>query len=182
MRRSLSIVFAAFLNACRVFVDETPSIAGQYTLERIDGQMLPCCDQADSSTNARATTLSGTLMLGPGAPEAFVTTPAGYYPRSCVHEVPNGATVNPTSFPRCGDGDFSLNLTQRVDSADGASAVQTIAMSGRYAWDDRQEMIKLVDVPMVGSVTLGASRTLRVQKVNVMGAYGPTYTFSDAPR
>lgn len=170
------MLLAVVVGACGL-VDPSPSIAGPYTLTSVDNKALPCCGAVDSTTGAKVTVLSGTLTLGSAAPEAFATTPAGYYPESCVHAVPNGSTA--PSEPRCGDGSFSLSLVERLDYADGSSKADTLLSSGRYAWSDQDALIKLVDVPMLGSVSLQTGgAVLAIQRATVMGTYGPTYTFT----
>lgn len=160
-----------------------PSIAGEYMLSAVDGQALPCCAQLDSASGDRVTTLYGKLSLGGAAPENFVATPAGLYPASCVHEVPSGTTVSGSDVPRCGDGDFSITIVQRVDHTGGRTDTTIFVQSGRYAWSDRDAVIKLVDVPMLGSVSFQArGPRLQLQRANVMGEYGPSYIFDPVPR
>lgn len=166
--------------ACTLLFDpDDASIAGHYTLVSVDSQSFPCCATIDSA-GTRTTMLSGSLTLGDAAPELFTTTPAGDYPSSCVHEVPNGARVDPSTFPRCGDGDYTLTFDERVDSAGGASHTTTVTSTGKYAWTDKNpELIKLIDAPMLGSVHFTSGGVeLRIQSVAPQGTYGPEYTFT----
>jgi hypothetical protein len=173
-----AVLLAASLGGCKSLSDYHPAISGEYTLSSVNEKPLPCCALPDSATGARVTVLSGTLTLGDAAPEPFVFTPAGEYPSSCVHGVPNGATVKDSDFPRCGDGDFALTLNERLDYPDGSSTTTTVSSSGRYAWSDETGMIKLVDVPMLGSVALTANGAeVSIQRVTFQGTFGPTYTF-----
>lgn len=171
-----AVLTAVILAACTSPGDLPLSIAGPYTLTSVDNKALPCCGALDSTSGVKLTVLSGTLTLGHATPEAFVATPAGYHPESCVHEVPNGATVDPSSYPPCGDGDFSLSLVERLDYTDGSSKIDTVASSGLYAWSDHDALIEFGG--MLGSATLqSGGAVLAVQEANVMGTYGPTYTF-----
>ncbi len=177
------VLMLSSLAACSSWLEPgARSIAGEYQLATVDGKALPCCAVPDSATGATTTTLSGTLALGDAAPEAFVETPAGMYPGSCVHEVPSGTTVTSSAIPRCGDGDFTLTLVQRTQSPDGAIVTANVVYTGRYAWSDKDSLIKLVDVPMLGSVSprSGGSQ-LEIQRVNVEGQYGETYGFAQVP-
>ena len=173
------IAALSLATACGLFDSSSPSIAGDYALRTVDGAALPCC--AVDSAGARITIVAGTLSLGQAAPESFVVTPAGWYPGSCVHEVPNGATVDPSTFPPCGDGHFTLTLSKRFDYADGSSRTVPATVAGLYAWSERDPaMVKLVDATMIGAIDVSASgqTQLELQRVNFMGSFGPTYLFA----
>ncbi|HVX40646.1 MAG TPA: hypothetical protein VHB25_13845 [Gemmatimonadaceae bacterium] len=170
------------LGGCKSIDGNTPSIAGPYDLATVDGHALPCCAQLDSASGDRVTTIAGTLLLGDAAPETFVATPAGWYPSSCVHLVPSGTTISISGTPTCGDGEFTLTLVQQMDHDNGSSDTTSLVYHGKYAWSDRDALIKLVDVPMVGAVSLRSPSTeLDVRHSNVTGEYGPVYAFKREP-
>src|SRR2546422_1170532 len=82
---------------------DPPSIAGRYDLVAVNGTVLPCCAQTDSS-GTRVTFIDGNLTLGEAPPEPFAATPAGEMPSSCVHEIPNGARVDTSGVVTLPDG------------------------------------------------------------------------------
>jgi hypothetical protein len=63
--------------------------------------LLAACDQATSAPNAAADQAGlGAAEMGPD----YVATPAGWYHRSCVHEVPNGAHMSAAGVVTRTDG------------------------------------------------------------------------------
>jgi hypothetical protein len=125
------------------------SIAGTYALTTVDGQPLPFSSAPDS-TGTVTTITGGTLVLGNAAPGEFAATPAGWdIPKSCIHEIPDGAWVDDThgdtvivhlpdstsyTLPLCGDGPYALLLNRQVRHAGGGPAAADTTMSGLYAW------------------------------------------------
>jgi hypothetical protein len=120
-------------------------IAGRYQLQQVDGSSVPCCATTDSA-GVRVSVLGGLLTLGDAAPEQYVGTPAGVpMARSCVHEIPNGATVDGRTgvvtlqdgttyrIPPCGDGDYTMIVTRRYQNA-GVSWVAAETTVARYTW------------------------------------------------
>ena len=82
---------------------DPPSIAGRYDLVAVNGTVLPCCAQVDS-TGTRVTFVGGSLTLKEASPEPFAATPAGWMPESCVHGIPNGAHVDTSGVVTLPDG------------------------------------------------------------------------------
>ncbi len=195
LRTTAVCTAALLLAACRQgFAPAgSASLAGQYRLVGADGNGLPCCAETDS-TGTKVQVLAGALTLADAAPVEFGPTPAGWYPRSCVHEIPDGAYVDINNvvhlkdgttyqIPRCGDGAYTLVL-ERLYGVGDSSYTRSDTTSGLYAWSERDPaMVKLVDSAMGGSIALSDTAvTLAIQRLNVMGAYGPTYQFSRVGR
>jgi len=128
---------------------DPPSIAGRYDLVAVNGTVLPCCAQTDSS-GTRVTFIDGNLTLGEAPPEPFAATPAGEMPSSCVHEIPNGARVDTSGvvtlpdgrqyrIPKCTDlhhAPYTMIVTRRYDYAGDSSKTVSAPSSGTYAWSD----------------------------------------------
>lgn len=162
------------------------SIAGAYTLTSVDGQPLPFSGASDS-TGTVTTITGGTLLLGEAAPERYVATPGGLAPGSCVHEIPEGASLDGnivhlpdgTSYqlPPCGDGPYTLVLSRQVQHPGVAPAVQADTTSGLYAWGPlpwgETKEITLMASDLEGSVTMSqAGVDIRLNK-RAIGAIGP---------
>jgi len=174
---------------------DPPGIAGQYNLVAVNGSSLPCCAQTDS-TGTRITFVSGSLALGPGDPERFGATPAGWMPDTCVHEVPNGAVVDtagvvhlPDSttyrIPSCLElhhATFTMVITRLYEDLPGDHRVVSDTSSGVYAWTDGEEggpaLVSLLNVGFVGSITQSRDGvSLTVGRSNF--GRGPALTPSD---
>jgi hypothetical protein len=142
-------------------------------LVAVDGSALPCCTLTDS-TGARLTVLGGSLMLGEGAPEAFAATPAGYYPESWVHGVPEGARVDTSGVVTLPDGStyripacttihhatYTMILTRRYDAVDGTSGTVSDTSAGVYAWSDggggegQLKVVSLLNAGLIGPLAM----------------------------
>ena len=153
---------------------DPPSIAGRYDLVAVNGTVLPCCAQTDSS-GTRVTFIDGNLTLGEAPPEPFAATPAGEMPSSCVHEIPNGARVDTSGvvtlpdgrqyrIPKCTDlhhAPYTMIVTRRYDYAGDSSKTVSAPSSGTYAWSDgaggQPQLVALLNAGMVGPVTVSPS-------------------------
>lgn len=192
-RRASLILFVLFaLPACadNLTTPSNPdSIAGTYELTTVDGQPLPFSGAPDS-TGTLTTITGGTLTLGEAAPGGYVATPAGWYmPKSCVHEIPDGASVDYThgdtvvvhlpdgtsyTLPPCGDGPYTLVLNRQVQHLGGEPAAADTTMSGLYAWGplpfgDGTE-ITLAGAKLAGQVTMsGAGVQIQVAAQRLLG-------------
>ncbi len=161
-------IAVALLAGCDLLGPGSPSIAGRYTLDQVDGLAPPCCADADSA-GGTVMIVSGALVLGEAAPETYGFPPSGVpLANSCVHEIPNGAFVDTANvvhlpdgssyrIPRCGDGPFTLVLTRRHVLADGTSGTVADTSAGLYTWgnaqgSDAETYITLVDAGMGGAV------------------------------
>ena len=152
------------------------------SLTSVDGQPLPCC--STDSGGVRITTTAGTLTFYAAAHyRDSVITPAGWHPRACVQEVPNGSYLGRNSLLTlpdgsnyliipCTSGMYRVNLTQSVKYPDGTVSVRQVgASSGLFSWMPNELFLaaeSLVRPPatsMVGAtieVTLGGHRHLFV--------------------
>jgi len=153
---------------------DPPSIAGRYDLVAVNGTVLPCCAQTDSS-GTRVTFIDGNLTLGEAPPEPFAATPAGEMPSSCVHEIPNGARVDTSGvvtlpdgrqyrIPKCTDlhhAPYTMIVTRRYDYPGDSSKTVSATSSGTYAWSDgaggQPQLVALLNAAMVGPVTVSPS-------------------------
>jgi hypothetical protein len=170
-------------------VGQLESIAGEYSLATVGGSSLPCCTVSDSA--GRRSIVGGTLVLGDAAPEPFGATPAGWRPVSCVHEIPAGAYVDTAgvvhlpsgdtyTFPPCGNGSYTMVITQKQTSPDGRVVVQSDTSAGRYAWSAKNPaLITLVSDAIGGPISTDAGTVrLVLQTVNVEGRpQGSQYEF-----
>lgn len=174
LKTGISAIGATVLltvTACGVTnpVSSPTSVAGRYELTTADGAAgLPCCTTTDSSGTATSLA-SASLTLDQAISQDSVATPAGWMPKACVHQVPNGAHVDTAGvvtlpdgttyqLSKCQAGSFSLSITNDVGTA-GSSTQQRVAQSsGNYSWDGTT--LVLVDAAgdelMSGGVTGGA--------------------------
>lgn len=174
LKTALSAVGALVLvsvTACGVTnpVSSPTSIAGRYELTGADGATgLPCCTTTDSAGTI-TTLASASLTLDQAISQDSVATPAGWMPKACVHQVPNGAHVDTAGvvtlpdgstykLSKCQAGSFSMSITKDVGTP-GSSTQQRVAQSsGSYSWDGTT--LVLVDAAgdalMAGGVTDGA--------------------------
>jgi len=163
---------------------DPPSIAGRYDLVAVNGTALPCCTQTDS-IGTRVTFMDGNLTLGDGPPEAFVATPAGEMPKSCVFEIPNGAHVDTSGvvtlpdgkqyrIPKCPDlhhAPYTMIVTRAYDYAGDSSKTVSATSSGTYAWSvgagGQPQLVALLNADLIGPVTVSPSAV----EVTVGGAH-----------
>ncbi|HEV8510785.1 MAG TPA: hypothetical protein VGQ48_10095 [Gemmatimonadales bacterium] len=116
------------------------SVVAHLTLTAQDRNALPCC--VTDSANVQITIIDGALTFrGPADYRDTVFTPGGPMSRACVHEVPNGASVNTfthlvtrsdgTSYLQlpCDRGTYTLVVVRRLDHASGSSATDSVTVS-----------------------------------------------------
>ncbi len=186
---ALAVAPLLFLAGCtELFGPGAESIAGFYWLLSVDGQSLPCCASQDS-TGGTSTVVDGELYLGEAAPESYSYTPAGIaLPVSCVHEIPNGASVDTAAvvhlpdgssyrLPPCGAGTYRLVLRRRSLLADGSTRTESDSTSGRYSWSTPMgdtRLITLVASRMGGTVELSSGGATIVVARQHVGPPDPT--------
>ena len=163
---------------------DSPSIAGRYDLVAVNGAVLPCCAQIDS-TRTRVTFVGGSLTLAEAPSESFAATPAGWMPSSCVHGIPNGAHVDTSGvvtlpdgtqyrIPKCTElhqASYTMVITRRYDDPEGGSHTVADTSSGTYAWSDGEagqpKLAWLLNSGMVGPFTTSQSGVeLKVHRQN----------------
>ena len=126
---------------------------------------MPCCAEADS-TGTVVSIVGGTLTLEDVPPELFGCFPGGCWPLSC-----NGA------HSTCGNGAYALVFVQQYGGG-GPVSVRSDTSLGRFGWS-ADSMIRLVSGGMGGFIWRKDSvPTISIQRLKLMGGYGPTYEFS----
>ncbi len=174
---------------------DPPSIAGRYDLVAVNGTVLPCCAQVDS-TGTRVTFVGGSLTLKEASPEPFAATPAGWMPESCVHGIPNGAHVDTSGvvtlpdgtqyrLPKCTElhhAAYAMVITRRYEDAEGGSQTVSDTSAGTYAWSDGEAgqptLVSLLNAGMVGGFAISERGVeLAVHRANFGRA--PALTPSD---
>src|SRR6266568_3378321 len=125
---------------------DSPSIAGRYDLVAVNGAVLPCCAQIDS-TRTRVTFVGGSLTLADGT----------------QYRIPKCTELHHASY--------TMVITRRYDDPEGGSHTVADTSSGTYAWSDGEagqpKLAWLLNSGMVGPFATSQSGVeLKVHRQN----------------
>ncbi len=161
-----------------------PPVAGsaiaRESLTAVDGGPLPCC--GIDSAGAHVSIVSGVLTFYRATfyPDSF-PSPAGWVPRACVNEIPDGALVNINSVVTLPDGSayilvgcswgaYGLTLSQQLDSS--STLNEATVSAGAFTW--KRDTLTIADPQLGGPLSPSASMAGATITVIVRGH---TYQF-----